>query len=146
MTLVPPSVPPLTPQNHPGGRVVATAGDAAALAAHPALKYGAPATERLRAYEGFVSCLDGATRNPKWVLEHVTRESLRAGDGVTREQSLFHEDGALEARFRAKLSDYQDSGYDRGHLAPAANHKASQRRVDETFSLRWALCCADGVG
>jgi hypothetical protein len=40
-----------------------------------------PQTEQLRFFSGFVACVDGATRNPKWVLEHFTRDSLR-GDGT----------------------------------------------------------------
>ncbi|KIY96603.1 endonuclease, partial [Monoraphidium neglectum] len=100
---------------------------------HPAIKFGIPQTEQLRFFSGFVSCLDGATRNPKWVLEHITKDSLK-GEG-TRDQSLFYEDPGADARFRSKLSDFQDSGYDRGHMAPAANHKASQKAMDETFAL-----------
>ena len=38
-------------------------------------------------------------------------------------------------KFRAKLSDYSGSGYDRGHQAPAANAKWSQPAMDETFVL-----------
>jgi endonuclease G len=41
----------------------------------------------------------------------------------------------LDPRFRSKLTDYRGSGYDRGHMAPAANHKASQATMDETFVL-----------
>lgn len=41
----------------------------------------------------------------------------------------------MGARFRAKLSDYRGTGYDRGHMAPASNHKESQGSMDETFSL-----------
>ncbi|KAI8471792.1 MAG: DNA/RNA non-specific endonuclease [Monoraphidium minutum] len=110
---------------------------------HPALKYGIPQTEQLRFFSGFVSCLDGAARNPKWVLEYISKDALQ-GEG-TREQSLFYEDPGVEERFRAKLGDYQDSGYDRGHLAPAANHKASQKAMDDTFALS-NICPQVGAG
>lgn len=101
--------------------------------AHPALKFGAPVTEAVRLFSGFVSCFDLRTRNPRWVLEVINKDSLQ-GDG-DRKNSDFFEDAALEERFRAKLSDYRGSGYDRGHMAPAANHKASQKAIDDTFSL-----------
>eukprot|EP00775_Hariotina_reticulata_P011483 gene11483-11627_t len=100
---------------------------------HPAFKYGIPQTDQLRLYEGYVASFDQRTRNPKWVLEFITKESL-IGDGA-REQSNFYEDPGLEPRFRSKLDDYSGSGYDRGHMAPAANHRASQKAMNDTFSL-----------
>lgn len=33
-----------------------------------------------------------------------------------REQSSFFEDKGIEPRFRSKLDDFRDSGYDRGHM------------------------------
>lgn len=45
------------------------------------------------------------------------------------------EDDCIPPLFRAKLSDYRDSGYDRGHLTPAADHKKRQESMDETFFL-----------
>ncbi|GBF90528.1 DNA RNA non-specific endonuclease [Raphidocelis subcapitata] len=100
---------------------------------HPALKFGLPQTEQLRFFSGFVSCFDSATRNPKWVLEFISKDSLK-GEGA-RDQSTFYEDTSIEERFRSKLADFQDSGYDRGHMAPAANHKGSQKAMDDTFAL-----------
>ncbi len=37
--------------------------------------------------------------------------------------------------FRATFKDYKKSGFDRGHLAPAADHKDSQEAMKETFLL-----------
>lgn len=37
--------------------------------------------------------------------------------------------------FRAHLLDYFKSGYDRGHMVPAADAKQSQQAMDETFLL-----------
>lgn len=43
------------------------------VAAHPALRYGAPVKERLRQFKGFVASYDSATRNASWVAEHLDR-------------------------------------------------------------------------
>jgi hypothetical protein len=76
----PPSQPPAAPiQNRPrppGGRAVSLED-----LGHPALKFGMPQTEHLRFFSGFVSCFDGATRNPKWVLERVSQDALQ-GQGT----------------------------------------------------------------
>lgn len=36
---------------------------------------------------------------------------------------------------RSENSDYKRSGYDRGHLAAAGNHKGNQKHCEETFYL-----------
>lgn len=37
--------------------------------------------------------------------------------------------------FRSQNSDYKGSGFDRGHLAAAGNHKHDQKHIEETFYL-----------
>eukprot|EP01025_Chloroclados_australasicus_P011080 TRINITY_DN14801_c0_g1_i3.p2 TRINITY_DN14801_c0_g1~~TRINITY_DN14801_c0_g1_i3.p2 ORF type:complete len:369 (-),score=43.16 TRINITY_DN14801_c0_g1_i3:565-1671(-) len=100
---------------------------------HPAIKHGRPIGEALRLYEGYVVCFDYKTRNPKWVLEHLTRESV-SGD-ADRAESGFYEDTVIDDKFRNKQSAFVGSGYDKGHMAPAANYKGSQRAMNETFSM-----------
>lgn len=36
---------------------------------------------------------------------------------------------------RSKNSDYKGSGFDRGHLAAAGNHKWNQKQCEQTFVL-----------
>jgi endonuclease G len=69
------------------------------------------------------------------VLEHLTKESLKRGEGVDRSRSRFLEDLDIPEKFRAKLADYVKSGYDRGHMAPAGDAKYSQGAMDQTFLL-----------
>lgn len=38
-------------------------------------------------------------------------------------------------KIRADNSDYKGSGYDRGHLAAAGNHKVEQLHMEQTFYL-----------
>ncbi|RPB18483.1 hypothetical protein L211DRAFT_843568 [Terfezia boudieri ATCC MYA-4762] len=92
----------------------------------------------------FVSGYDRRMRNPAWVAEHITAESLLLDNG-DRKQSAFTEDEAIPEKFRAKLKDYFRSGYDRGHQAPAADAKWSQASMDETFLLT-NMCPQVGSG
>ena len=48
------------------------------------------------------------------VLERVTKDSC-SGAG-NRAGATFEEDEGIDARFRNKLTDFQMSGYDRGHM------------------------------
>ncbi|KAI1854684.1 hypothetical protein JX265_002323 [Neoarthrinium moseri] len=91
-----------------------------------------------------VSSYDRRTRNPHWVVEHITPASL-AQRGGDRKHSVFLEDGAVPDKFRAKLKDYFRSGYDRGHQVPAADAKWAQAAMDETFYLT-NMCPQVGEG
>ncbi|KAI1813933.1 hypothetical protein GGS20DRAFT_551134 [Poronia punctata] len=84
--------------------------------------------------QALVSSFDRRLRNPHWVIEHITPESLARRDG-DRKHSAFLEDEGVPEKFRAKLKDYFRSGYDRGHQVPAADAKWSQGAMDETFYL-----------
>jgi endonuclease G len=98
-------------------------------------QYGFPGpVSDLRAAASLVSAFDRRTRNPAWVAEHLTRESLARREG-DRRHSIFYEDATVPPKFRAKLSDYRGSGYDRGHQVPAADAKWSQEAMDATFAL-----------
>ncbi|KAJ5085049.1 hypothetical protein N7532_009820 [Penicillium argentinense] len=87
---------------------------------------------------------DRRTRNPSWVAEHITPQSLAIKD-ADRKHSTFAEDTSIPALFRAKLADYFRSGYDRGHQVPAADAKWSQEAMDGTFLLS-NMCPQVGEG
>lgn len=76
---------------------------------------------------------DTRNKNPAWVYECLTESSL-TGD-ANRDKCRFKEDTLIPSIFRSTLCDYHRSGFDRGHLAPAANHKCSQMDMDDTFYL-----------
>ncbi|KAK2762612.1 nuclease [Arachnomyces sp. PD_36] len=90
------------------------------------------------------SAFDRRTRNPSWVAEHITPESLLIKNG-DRKGSSFFEDQSIPPAFRAKLTDYYRSGYDRGHQVPAADAKWSQEAMDATFALS-NMCPQVGEG
>jgi len=99
-------------------------------------KYGFPGpVHDLQTKQEYISCYDRQKRNPYWVLEHITPESIKSNGTVDRKKSVFKEDEKIPGTFKALLRDYFRSGYDRGHQAPAANAKFNQQAMDETFYL-----------
>lgn len=87
--------------------------------------------------QGYVTAFDRRLRHPIWTAEHLTAESIRRPPGteVNRAQSIFTEDVRVPWQFRSTNKDYFNSGYDRGHMVPAADIKSSQAAMDETFLL-----------
>lgn len=98
-------------------------------------QYGFPGpVADLATRPSLVSSYDRRTKNPHWVAEHITPESLARREG-DRKGSTFIEDPSVPEKFRAHLKDYFRSGYDRGHHVPAADAKWSQEAMDSTFYL-----------
>jgi endonuclease G len=84
-------------------------------------------------FEAFAVKYSGVSRTPLWSAEHLTRDSLARAEDIKREDS-FHAEEALPKSYRAQLSDYVRSGYDRGHMSPAADMPTKQAQ-HESFSL-----------
>ncbi|GAA5858227.1 hypothetical protein JCM8547_005698 [Rhodosporidiobolus lusitaniae] len=82
----------------------------------------------------YTAAYDRRNRIPAWTAEHLTAASLKSGGG-DRAEAKFVEDPAVPEMFRARLLDYFKSGYDRGHMVPAADAKQSQQAMSETFLL-----------
>jgi endonuclease G, mitochondrial len=77
-------------------------------------------------------CHDNDDRIPVWVMYHLTPEDLAGG---AERSDDFRADPALDPDDRAELADYRYSGYDRGHMAPAADFRQSDRAMSDTFVL-----------
>uniref|UniRef100_A0A0N5CD87 Endonuclease n=1 Tax=Strongyloides papillosus TaxID=174720 RepID=A0A0N5CD87_STREA len=99
------------------------------------MKFGYPGFENLRVYEDFVLSYDRKTRTAHWVLEHLTPERMQYSPNVDRSLCQFRPDTSIHPYFQSQNDDYKGSGYDRGHLAAAGNHRKSQLAVDQTFFL-----------
>ncbi len=84
-------------------------------------------------YSAFAVLHSGITRTPLWAAEHLTRNGLNAAVATERKDT-FHEEARLPPDERADLDDYARSGFDRGHLAPAADMPDEQAQ-HESFSL-----------
>ncbi|XP_069696350.1 endonuclease G, mitochondrial [Periplaneta americana] len=99
------------------------------------MKHGFPGLDNVRSYDDYVLSYDRRTRVPHWVFEHLTKERLVRNESVDRAKCDFKEDTSLHPFFRSMNSDYLRSGFDRGHMAAAGNHRVCQEHVDQTFFL-----------
>ncbi|CAI5682520.1 unnamed protein product [Oreochromis niloticus] len=97
------------------------------------MKYGFPSLGNIKTRESYVTSYDARTRTASWVIERLNPASL---SGLSdRKYCEFKEDDSVHVFHRATNADYKGSGFDRGHLAAAANHKWSQKAMDDTFYL-----------
>ena len=85
----------------------------------------------VHSYSGFTICYRESFEEAEWVAYVLTREELNAVTGRTDD---FREDPLISTG-SASLNDYRKSGYDRGHLAPAADMEWSERSTHESFLL-----------
>lgn len=99
------------------------------------MKHGYPSLDNLRVFENYVLSYDRRNRVANWVFEHLTYEKLKLAEDTDRGKSEFKEDVTIHPFFRSTNQDYKNSGFDRGHLAAAANHRSNQRFMDQTFFL-----------
>jgi endonuclease G, mitochondrial len=76
---------------------------------------------------------DGQHKQAKWVYEHLTPDSVKGASD--RKGFDFQEDPLIPVVLRSTKADYAGSGFDRGHLCPAANARFSDEAMKETFFL-----------
>uniref|UniRef100_K3W6L3 Endonuclease n=1 Tax=Globisporangium ultimum (strain ATCC 200006 / CBS 805.95 / DAOM BR144) TaxID=431595 RepID=K3W6L3_GLOUD len=102
---------------------------------HEALRYGLPSTANVHVRSGYVVSYDYRTRNASWVLEYLTKDSLRVVDDTDRTKANFHTDVLTPEQFRVHPNVFLKSGYDKGHLAPARDMTNSQQAMNESFLM-----------
>ena len=67
----------------------------------------------------------------RWVSYHLTAREVK---GSQKRKNNFRADRSVSSG-SASLSDYKGSGYDRGHLAPAADMKLNVTYMSESFYM-----------
>ena len=97
--------------------------------------FGLPSTENILFNQDYVVAYDTKNRTAFWSAEHISKAIFAKSGSRDRRNSKFQEDERLPAVFRAKMADYQGSGFDRGHLTPAADVISTQESLNETFLL-----------
>ncbi|WP_448205370.1 DNA/RNA non-specific endonuclease [Azospirillum sp. sgz302134] len=87
-------------------------------------------------FSEFAVLHSGLTRTALYSADHLTARRVAAAKHQHRTEAsdTFHEDARLPGEERALLSDYARSGYDRGHLTPAADFDDPVSQ-GESFSL-----------
>lgn len=85
---------------------------------------------QLKDYEGFRVSFNADNHTPNWVSWELLATET---DGAESRYNKFWQDVELEGCPTTK--DYSNSGYDRGHMCPAADQKWSERAMIDCFSL-----------
>ncbi|PRD29385.1 UNVERIFIED_CONTAM: cps-6 [Trichonephila clavipes] len=99
------------------------------------MRFGFPSYDTIRTMKSYVLSYDRRNRVPNWVFEHLTPELIAYDENINRSKSEFFEDNSIHVYFRSTNADYKHSGFDRGHLAAAGNHRSKQEYLDDTFVL-----------
>jgi endonuclease G len=96
------------------------------------LRLGKPQAVYERVREGYVLAQDVRLKIPLWVQYDLSREDA---SGAEEREDKFRPDMSIPTGARAELNDYKGSGFDRGHMAPAADMKRSTLAMEDSFLL-----------
>ena len=86
-------------------------------------------TNQLVHHEGYSLSYSEAHEQAEWVAYELKKTQLSYNDF---DRPYFEIDQAVKTG-AASWKNYKNSGYDRGHLCPAADRRYSQKAYDETF-------------
>ena len=105
------------------------------------LRYGLPwPAENVEYHPGWVGSMDTARKVPRFCMQYVSRQNIASDTDIkalaSRKDEQFFSDTLFPKHLRASPHDYTNSGYDRGHMVPAADAKyLSQQAMEHTFIM-----------
>ena len=107
-----------------------------AVKGSPHLALGCPGTGNpgitLIARRGYACLHSSKQKTPLWVSYYLTPQDLKKS---VQRKNTFQADPDLLSGYRAELSDYKGSGFDRGHMAPCEDMSRDKSIMDESFYL-----------
>lgn len=88
--------------------------------------------ERIIKHTGYTLSFNREHNSPNWVAWELTAEET---EGTKQRADDFLPDPEVPAPHRVTTDDYKNSGYDRGHMIPAADMKWSAQAMKECFYM-----------
>jgi endonuclease G len=86
--------------------------------------------EQIITHTGFTVSYNSDWKIPNWVAYELTKEEV---GGIVPRYDTFMPDPNISYTQSATNNDYKNSGWDRGHMAPAADMKWSEQAMKESF-------------
>ncbi|MDR0414321.1 MAG: DNA/RNA non-specific endonuclease [Prevotellaceae bacterium] len=88
--------------------------------------------EQIITHIGYTVSYNSDWKTPNWVAYQLTKEEV---EGIIRRSGAFLPDPEVPYENSATTYDYTNSGWDRGHMAPAGDMKWSEQAMKESFYL-----------
>jgi len=98
----------------------------------PETRYGIPPADHMLFNREYIVGYSYLFRQARWAMEVIDPENKAVN---VERKDPFRADLRIPEQFRATLEDFSGSGYDRGHLVPSADRRATRLQNSETFLL-----------